>query len=222
VRSGATGKLSFIETKAFKVGTASLALSPNTGTQGETLDVTLTGLTIVPGMTVQFGSSTSGITVNNVTVPNSSEAIVNITIALNANTNTSYGVMVSNGQSSFSEAKAFKVGPASLTLSPNTGTQGETLDVTLTGLTFVPGITVQFGSSTSGITVNTLAIPNASEAIANITIAWNAPTQSLNVSVTNGQSSFIEPHGFKIGPPSLTLSPNTGEVGQTLNVVMSG
>jgi hypothetical protein len=173
-------------------------------------------------MTVQFGSSTSGITVNNVTVPNSSEAIVNITIALNANTNTSYSVTVSNGQSSFSEAKAFKVGPASLTLSPNTGTQGETLDVTLTGLTFVPGMTVQFGSSTSGITVNTLAIPNASEAIANITIAWNAPTQSLNVSVTNGQSSFIEPHGFKIGPPSLTLSPNTGEVGQTLNVVMSG
>ena len=216
------GESSFIESKAFKVGPASLALSPNTGTQGETLDVTLTGLTFVPGMTAQFGSNTSGITVNNVTVPNSSEAIVNITIALNANTNTSYSVTVSNGQSSFSEAKAFKVGPASLTLSPNTGTQGETLDVTLTGLTFVPGMTVQFGSSTSGITVNTLAIPNASEAIANITIAWNAPTQSLNVSVTNGEISFIEPQGFKIGPPFLTLSPDTGEVGQTLNVVMSG
>jgi len=132
-------------------------------------------------------------------------------------------VIVTNGQSSFGEPHAFKVGPALLTLSPNTGTQGETLDVTLTGLTFVPGMTVQFGSSTSGITVNSpLTIVSASEAIAHISIAWNAPEIYQNVIVTNGQSSFSEPHAFKVGPASLTLSPNTGEIGQTLNVVMSG
>ena len=217
-----SGSSTFRQGDAFKVGPASLTLSPNTGTQGETLDVTLTGLTFVPGMTVQFGSSTSRITVNSLTIPNASEAIANITIALNASTTSPYNVTVTNGQSSFSEGKAFKVGPASLTLNPNTGTQGETLDVTLTGFTFVPGMTVQFGSSTSGVTVNSLTFPNSTEAVANITVAWNAPTQSLNVILTNGQSSFSEGKAFTVGPAALTLSPNSWETGQNLNVVMSG
>jgi uncharacterized repeat protein (TIGR01451 family) len=215
------GASSFRENDAFVVGPASLTLSPNTGTQGETLDVTLTGLTFVPGMTVQFGSSTSGITVNSLTIPNAGEAIANISIALNAPQKAQI-VTLSNGAASFRENDAFVVGPASLTLSPSNGTQGETLNVTLTGLTFVPGMTVQFGSSTSGITVNSLTIPNASEAIANISIAFNAPTKSQYVTLSNGQYTFEEKNAFSVGPAALTLSPNTGEIGQTLNVVMSG
>ena len=215
------GLASFREGDAFTVGPAALTLSPNTGTQGATLDVTLTGLTFVPGMTVQFGSSTSGVTVNSLNILNASEATTNVSIALNAPTRSLF-VTVTNGQSTFSENKAFTVGPAALTLSPNTGTQGETLDVTLTGLTFVNGMTVQFGSSTSGITVNSFNILSASEATANISIAWNAPTKSVNVSVTNGQALFNEGNAFTVGPAALTLSPNTGEIGQTLNVVMSG
>ena len=85
------------------------------------------------------------------------EAIVNITIAPNAN-GRSVRAMVNNGQSQFGQTNAFKVAPAALTMSPNAGTEGETLNVTLTGWTFPSGTTVLFGSSTSGITVNSVTV----------------------------------------------------------------
>jgi hypothetical protein len=215
------GSFSFTELKAFQVQAAALVVSPNTGTQGETMDVTLTGLTFVSGMTVQFGSATSGITVNSVTVLNPSEAIVNISIALNASTRPAT-VAVSNGQSVFEERNAFTVQSAALVVSPNTGMQGQTMDVTLTGLTFVSGMTAQFGSGTSGITVNSVTVLDASEAVANITIALNATPKPETVTVGNGQGFFEMRDAFTVQPAALVVTPNTGTQGETLNVTLTG
>jgi hypothetical protein len=216
------GQSTFKASKAFEVELPTLVVSPNTGTQGQTLDVTLTGLNFVSGMTVQFGPSTSGVTVNSVTIPDNTEAIVNITIALNA-PQKSLNVSVSNGQSTFTGIHAFEILIAALTLNPASGIRGQTLDVTLTGLTFVSGFTtVQFGSATSGITVNSLMVPNSSEAIANITIASTAPAISEEVHVTIGQFTTTFNHAFTVQPVSLTLSPTSATKGETLDVTITG
>jgi Chitobiase/beta-hexosaminidase C-terminal domain len=216
------GPSTYIAAKAFEVEMPTLVVSPNTGTQGQSLDVTLTGLSFVNGMTVRFGPSTSGVVVNSITIPDDTEAIVNITIALNA-PQKPLSVAVSNGQSTFTALSAFTIQSAALVLSPATGIGGQTLDVTLTGLTFVSGFTtVQFGSATSGITVNSLTVPNSSEAIANITIASTAPVASEYVLVTIGQLTIRFDHAFTVQPVSLTLSPTSATQGETLDVTISG
>jgi uncharacterized repeat protein (TIGR03803 family) len=209
----------------FVILAGALVVSPNVGTQGETLDVTLTGFNFFVGSTtVTFGNGNSGIAVNNVTVPDSTEAIANITIASNARTTERYSVTVSNGKSSFTQGDAFTVELGMLTLSPNFATQGDTLDVTLTGFTFVSGATtVKFGNNASEITVNSVTVPDPSEAIANITISPKAlTTRPYNVTVNIGQSTIMQGDAFTVKPGSLTLEPNTGTQGDTLNVTLTG
>lgn len=207
---------------AFTVGSPSLMVSPSSGTAGENMDVTLTGWSFTSGTTAQFGDSSSGITVNSLTLsPDGSQAIANITIATNAPAKAQ-NVTVRNGQSTGSFAKAFAVGASALTLSPNAGTSGETVDVTLTGWTFSNGTTVAFGSGTSGIKVNSVTIVSASEAIVNITIAKSAPQKAQFVSVNNGQAAFSFANAFTVSSTALTVSPSSGTAGETLNVTLTG
>jgi len=207
---------------AFAVKAAALVLSPNTGTAGETVDVTLTSWTFPSGTTVTFGNSASGITVNTITVLDASEAIANITIASNAPERGEI-VTVNDGQSLYHFVNAFAVKAPALVLSPNTGTAGETLNVTLTGATFLSGTTLTFGNSTSGITVNSVTVsPDATQAVANITIATNAPERGETVSVNYGQSLYHFLNAFAVKPAQLILTPNTGSAGETLNVTLTG
>lgn len=207
---------------AFTVGTSSLTVSPSSGTAGENLDVTLTGWTFTSGTTVQFGNAASGITVNSMTPsPDGTQAIANITIATNAPAKLEV-VSVKNGQSTLNFADAFAVTSAALTVSPSTGTQGETMNVTLSGWTFSNGTMVAFGNGSSGITVNSVTVLSASEAIVNITIAKNAPQKAQYVTVKNGQSTFSFGAAFTVGPAALTVGPSGGTVGETLNVILTG
>jgi hypothetical protein len=219
-------------TSRFGVYPAALTLSPTTATQGETLDVTLTGMTFGPGTTVQFGVSTSGITLNFLTVVSPSEAIANITISPTAQianiTRTGGGVLVRVNNGTSNLTSRFGVGPATLTLSPDIGTQGETLDVTLTGMTFSPGTTVQFSGSNSGITVNSVTVVSASEAIANITIGRTQPPSIINqfggggVAVRVNTATSALTGRFSVGSAALTVSPNVGTQGETLDVTLTG
>ena len=196
------GKVTLRQTNAFKVAPAALTMSPNAGTEGETLNVTLTGWTFPSGTTVLFGSSTSGITVNSVTVsPDATQAVANITIAPNAHLGL-VTVGVNNGQSNHRFGNAFSVSGPALTLTPNSGTTGTTLDVTMMGWMFLSGTTVLFGNSGSGITVNSVTVSaDATQAVANITIAPSAPLGLVNVSVNNGQSRHTFSRDFDVVAP---------------------
>jgi hypothetical protein len=218
--TNAQGTQNFVN--AFGVSSQSLTVSPSSGTAGENMDVTLTGWSFTSGTTVQFGGSSSGITLNSLTLsPDATQAIANITIASNAPAGAE-GITIRNGQSTFNFAKAFGVGSAALTVSPNTGTSGETLDVTLIGWTFSNGTTIGFGGGTSGIKVNSVTVVSASEAIVNITIAKNAPQKAQFVSVNNGQTDFSFGNAFTVSPAALTVGPSGGTAGETLNVTLTG
>jgi hypothetical protein len=72
--------------------------------------------------------------------------------------------------------------PVVLSVSPNQGIQGETLNVTITGANLSGVTALAFGD---GIVVNSLGINSATEITANITIADGATPGARTVSPTN-------------------------------------
>ncbi|MCI0339247.1 MAG: hypothetical protein L0226_16875, partial [Acidobacteria bacterium] len=108
---------------------------------------------------------------------------------------------------------------ASLSLSPTTGTQGQTLSVNLTGqnTNWVAGQTnVSFGGE---INVNSLQINSATSATAQITISSTAALGPRNVTVTTGAEVVTSVDGFTVnaatvpGPASSSVSTFAGSSG---------
>ena len=198
-----------------------LNISPASGERLQTLNVALTGGGFRKGMTVTFGSNTSGITVNSVTVTDPDDAIANITIASNAPLQT-VPVTVISGKFKIDGAK-FTVQIATLSISPTSGEQRQTFDVALTGGGFVNGVTTaQFGPANSGIKVNSVTVTDPDDAIANITIASNAPQQQIDpVTVTTG-SVVLSGAKFNVRPLALSINPTSGEQRQTFDVAITG
>ena len=71
--------------------------------------------------------------------------------------------------------------------------------------------TAKFGGANSGITVNSVTVTDPDHATANITIAYNAPQQRVNVTVTTGTSMILGPRLFTVEVAALSVSPNSGE-----------
>ncbi len=121
-------------------------------------------------------------------------------------------------------------GPAVISqLSPNSGQQGATLDVNITGTnsdfccTTPPNITV--GTFGPGITLNTLKVNSKTTATANITIAANATVQQNSVTLTTQGESATIPLGFTIltsTPVVSFINPTTGTQGGTADITVTG
>ncbi len=119
--------------------------------------------------------------------------------------------------------------PVLTSVSPNSGTQGQTLSsVILTGSNFQSGATCNFGS---GITVNSCAFNSATQLTASIAISSAAAAGAHSVTVTNpGSQSSTLSNGFTVataGPPPAPalagVNPNSGAPGQTLtSVILTG
>ncbi len=203
-------------------------VSPPTGTQGLTnYNVTLTGqfTNWVNGTsTATFGS---GITVNSLTVSNSTSAVASISIS-NTATIGSRNVSVTTGGEVASITGGFSVlagVPALLSASPGTAQAGTSANVVITGTftNFQQGFsTVSFGS---GITVNLVTVSSATQLTANISVASNAAVGGRDITV-NTISQNVQLNGaFSVtaGTPAITqINPNIGTDGQTLNVSISG
>lgn len=202
-------------------------VNPNSGQQGQTLDVAVTGqfTSFVQGTTVVgFGA---GITVNTVTVTNATSLTANISIAANAASGVRT-VTTTTGAEVINSANGFTVGagtPVITLVNPNSGQQGQTLDVAVTGQfsNFVQGTTVaSFGA---GITVNTVTVTNATSLTANVSIAANSAAGGRTVTVTTGTEVANLVNAFTVGtgtPVIISVSPNSGQQGQTLNVAVTG
>jgi len=116
--------------------------------------------------------------------------------------------------------------PTITSAAPNAGNRLQTLDVVITGTGFATGVTsVNFGA---GITVNTTTINSATQLTANINISPAAATGPRNAQVTNtppGGGTATLTNGFTVNNPLPTLTnatPNTGALGQTLDIVLTG
>lgn len=207
------------------LGTPVLTLvNPNTGQQGKTLDVALTGqfTNFVQGATaVNFGA---GVTMNTVTVTNATSLTANVSVAVNAAAGPRT-VTATTGTEVASLANAFTVGAGSPVISlvnPNSGQQGQTLNVALTGqfTSFVQNTTVvSFGA---GITVNSVTVTNPTSLTANISIAIGASAGSRTLSVTTGAEVVSLANGFTVAPASgpqiSDFHPKTAPVGTLIAV----
>jgi hypothetical protein len=218
---------------AFIIATASnshtiTAVSPNFGTQGQTLNVDLTGsgTNFVQGVTyANFGD---GITVNYVKVNSLTDAVATITIS-----NTSYVgyrtiTLVTGGEVATSGPQAFLIvrnNSALLSVSPTSAAQGANVQVTLTasGTHFLQNATTaSFGS---GINVGNIQVTGLTSAIAQLAVSPSATVGLHDVTVSTGGEIETLPSAFSVSgatPYLNSVTPSSAQQGQTLNVEIIG
>jgi len=201
------------------------SVSPTSGHQGTTIDVTVTGSHFVSGALVSFTGT--GITVNSNTFVDSSHVTANITIAANATVSSRDVTLTNPDAQADTCAGCFDVmlpAPTATSVSPTSGHRGTTIDVVVTGTNFVDGAVASF--SGTGITVNTTTFTDASHVTANITIDPSATLTSRDVTVTNPDTQSATCSAcFTVilpAPTATSVSPTTGEAGTTINVTVTG
>jgi len=208
-------------------GLASIA--PTAGNRLQTLDVVLTGANYIAGVTtVSLGPD---IALNNIIVTNPTSITANITIAAAAVTGPR-DVTVTNpgpGGGPTSLAGAFTVNnplPGLASMAPAAGNRLQTLDVVLTGTSYISGVTtVSFGPD---IAVNNANVTSPTSLTANITIAATAAPGPRDVTVTNpgpGGGPTTLAGAFTVNNPApglASIAPGAGNRLQTLDVVLTG
>ncbi|WP_263376654.1 Ig-like domain-containing protein [Granulicella aggregans] len=226
-----TGTESVSLMNGFQVTTgqaAILSLSPASGAQNTNVIVQVTGSQTSFASGETTAAVGGGITVTGVTVADPKHASLNLSIPGSTATG-SYNVTLTTGGEVATILGGFTVTagtPQVSSVSPATGHQGDTnLSIGLTGLFthFANGTsTASFGT---GITVNSLTVTDATDAVANITISPSAAVGSRTVTVTTGSESASITGGFSVlaGLPALSSAmPGTAQAGATANVVVTG
>lgn len=158
------------------------SVSPTTGVQGTTVAVTLTGTNFVSGATVAV--SGSNVTVSNVTVVSATSITADFAVGSSAALGDRNVTVTTAGGTT--AAKTFTVNPPAPTLtsvSPNSGVQGTTVTVTLTGTNFISGATTVAVSGTN-VTVQNVSVSSGTSLTAQFVIASSAATGARNVTVT--------------------------------------
>jgi hypothetical protein len=187
-------------------------LSPNSGTQGQTFNVAITGSGAHFSQGVTVAGFGQGIAVNSLTVNSLTSATANITIAANAIAQINSVTLTTLGETA-TGANSFTISaqPATLSsVSPTSLAQGQTTTVTLTGTStnWVNGnTTASFGT---GITVNSTTVTSATAGTANITVSPTASTGTRTVQmVTNlgggSQQVASQTNGFTVTAGSASL-----------------
>ncbi|MDF2437668.1 MAG: hypothetical protein K0Q95_2044 [Bacteroidota bacterium] len=216
-----------------------VSVNPNTAQQGQTLSVSVTG------SGTSFGQGTTliklwkaGVSVfpNSTTIINSSQ--INATFSFNTSHPAGlYDVMV-YGTNSVTMPAGFNLtvnpatGPSIVSASPNTGTQGQTLSIAISGHNTVfqqgTNIVKLFHAGTT-IFPSGLSFVNDSLINATFNFTTSHPAGAYDVIVANYMmtQTLTLPAGFTLGSyvaPSASIqnvSPNSAFQGQTLAVSIS-
>jgi len=214
-------------------------VNPNSGIQGQTLNVelTATGTNFVQGVTyANFGD---GVTVNYVTVTDATDVQANITIS-----NTTYVggrtiTLVTGGEFAVSGTDAFQIGPnsaaftgltlystatSSCTATPATGAQGFSgaLCLTAAGTHFLQNATQV--SLTGGIIVGNVQVTSPTTALVNIAVPANATIGLQNSTVwTGGEVATLNNAFTVIGatPYLVSVSPSSAQQGTSPTVTIN-
>ena len=202
------------------------SISPNSGADGSTVQVTLTGTNFVAGATVNVGNS--GVSVTNVRVVSPTQITATFVIAANAAWGSD-GVTVSTSGGT-SGAVPFAITPPAPTLtsiSPSSVMTGTEEQVTLTGMNFEYGFPVDgqlVSVNNSGVYVSNVSVVSNTQITATFLIAAGAPTGPAKVTVTTS-SGTSGPVILTVNPstPTLTsITPNSGLTGSTVQINLTG
>ena len=211
------------------VGPAAIySLAPPRGAQGNTYSVVVTGSQSHFAQGVTTASFGGGIQVTAVSVTDQLHSTVSIAIP-NGTGLGQYDVNLTTGGEVATMLGGFTVTtgtPRLSAVSPATGHQGDkNISISLTGLFthFVSGTSsVSFGA---GITVNSLIVIDATDAVSNLTINSTAATGSRTVTLTTGAETASMTGGFTVlaGIPALVSStPGSAQAGASANIVITG
>ena len=195
-----------------------VSISPNSASVGQTLDVTITGsnTTFTQGSStsVSFytnqGSSTT-LNVSNVKVLSNTSIQATVSVPMNAFLGT-YSVSVNNGIQVLNLNNSFYVNgsttaPKLESISPNSASVGQTLDVTITGsnTTFTQGSSTvvsiyskQQGGNTN-LTISSVNVLSNTIIKATVFIPMNTILGEFDVRVSDSQNfDFVLEKGFKV------------------------
>jgi len=196
------------------------SIAPNTGVRGASVPVTLTGVNLTGASAVNV--SGTGITVSGVAVVNDTTVTATFAITTGA-TLSSRNVSVTTPGGT-SNTVAFTVQGATLTsIAPNTGAEGTSVPVTLTGtnLTGATSVAVSGG----GVTVSNFVAVNSTTVTATFTITAGAALTARNVTVTTPIGTTAAVTFTVVAPPAPTLasiSPVSGLHATTVPVTLTG
>ena len=164
------------------------AVNPGSGRPAETLDVTITGTYLDEASAVSFGA---GITVNSFTAVSDTKITASIDIDSGASQG-SRNVAVTTPDGTATKTGGFTVtsplAPSVTGISPDSGEQAESLDVTITGTNFISVSDVSLGA---GVTVNSFNADSVTQISASIAIAPGALEAPRDVSVTNPSGTGV-------------------------------
>lgn len=207
-------------------GAAALTLfTPSSGQQGQAgLDVAITGSQTHFASLTTVANFGPGITVNSLTISSPTSASVNITIVHGTGTGPRDVTLTTGGEIASGSFTVTPGTPAITSLTPNSGVQGQMLDVSVLAqfTNFVNGTTTAaFGA---GITVNTVTVTSPTSATVNITISPTAFTGLRTIALSTGTESVSSSFLVNQGPALLSaLNPISGGQGQAnLNVAVTG
>ncbi len=203
------------------------AISPNAGAQGTSVAVTLTGTNFTAGSNVvisgsginQFGATftATSITTNFVIAGNATLGARTVTVSTSGGTTAPVTFTV----------VAKPPAPTLTSITPNTGTRGNTVAVTLVGTNFsAAGLAVNV--SGSGVTATNVTYVDATHVTANLVVDANASLNNggaRNVTVTTAGGTSGSRTFTISNPPTATLtsiSPTSGTHGTTVNVTFTG
>jgi hypothetical protein len=187
------------------------SVSPNQGTPGTTVAVTLTGTNFVVGATtvtvagggVTVLSGAGSVKVANITVSSATSLTANFVIDPTAAAGPRAVTVTTAGGTSGPQTFTINApppgAPTLTSVSPNQGLRGETIAVTLTGTNFVVGATTVIVAG-GGVTVNNVVVGSSTSLTANfmLDLAADGP-RTVTVTTAGGTSG---PQTFTITLPA--------------------
>jgi hypothetical protein len=204
-------------------------VSPGAGAAGTTVNVVITGngwthfnsSSVISFTDINSGTYPVDITVQSFTAPNANTINATLVLAPNTVANpVTYGARniavispLGGGKNEVASLiSAFIIADPNnqheiTSATPAFGIQGQTLSVALTatGTNFSQGVTyANFGD---GISINSLTVTDATDAVANITISNTTYVGYRSITlVTGGEFAISSPTIFQIGPNSATFT----------------
>jgi hypothetical protein len=187
------------------------SITPPSGAQGSSVNVTLTGTGFTSGATVNTGP---GVNVTNLNVVNSTTITATFVIAADASLGAqNVNVTTPSGTSGNVKFTVNPPAPTLASISPTRGTQGSSFAVTLTGTGFASPMSVNTGV---GVTASNVTVVNSTTATATFTIDPTAPTGSQNVSVTTSSGTSANTVNFTVDPTQACAPSSTAPCGKFL------
>ncbi|MFH1148976.1 MAG: IPT/TIG domain-containing protein, partial [Actinomycetota bacterium] len=203
-----------------------VSVSPTSGVQGQTMNVSIVGADTTFQNTVSVASFGAGITVNSTTVSDTTHATANITIAPGAGTGTRDVNVVTGSETPDPLTGGFEVqypAPTVTSITPSSGNNNGPVNITnLAGTGFRNGATVKLargGESDINATGVTVVSPTQITCSFDLT---GAEPANRDVVVTNDDAkSGMLAGGFEVtqSAPSITsISPTSGTVGTQVTI----